>query len=459
MIADDINPTRRRLDSWKAIALHLGRTVRTVQRWEREQGLPVHRLSHNKQSSIYAFTDELDAWMAGRTPDAEQPLNEGSVRAHTVPATTEHKVRPPKTRVISALAAVLAIAVVAPLLGKGVLIDRLRAAQSASDVDRGRRAWNERTAHGFERARLAFERAIALNPQNARAYSGLADTYSLLEAFGLMDRVAALRQARAAATAAVARGPALAEPHTSLGFVLWEEGHRAEAFAELDAAIKADPQYATAHHWRALFLQDSGRFEDAVAECRVASALDPQSPVIAADLGVTLRYAGRLDESHTVLQDTVSRHPSFAGGHVELAETYRLMGDHQRALRSLRTAVKLGDDRPTILARLAAMEGRLGNRGAAFDIARRLRAIQDRGQLVPDDAWLTALVAAGDYDAAAAFVDRLIAAGEVAVTRIATDDAFEGLRRSAQWPRLRGAIERFARERPPVAVAPALQQP
>ena len=55
------SPERRRLESWKAIAAHLSRTVRTVQRWEREEGLPVHRLEHHTLSSIYAYVDELDA--------------------------------------------------------------------------------------------------------------------------------------------------------------------------------------------------------------------------------------------------------------------------------------------------------------------------------------------------------------------------------------------------------------
>ncbi len=55
-----------RLDSWKEIATYLGRGERTVQRWEREQGLPVHRLAHNKQGSVFAYRAELDAWWQSR---------------------------------------------------------------------------------------------------------------------------------------------------------------------------------------------------------------------------------------------------------------------------------------------------------------------------------------------------------------------------------------------------------
>jgi dipeptidyl aminopeptidase/acylaminoacyl peptidase len=57
-----------RLDSWKEIAAHLRRDVRTVQRWEKREGLPVHRHQHHSLGSVYAYRHELDAWREGREP-------------------------------------------------------------------------------------------------------------------------------------------------------------------------------------------------------------------------------------------------------------------------------------------------------------------------------------------------------------------------------------------------------
>src|SRR5438552_4580547 len=54
-----------RLDSWKAIANHLGREVRTVQLWEKLEGLPVHRHFHRKLGSVFAYRSEVDAWREG----------------------------------------------------------------------------------------------------------------------------------------------------------------------------------------------------------------------------------------------------------------------------------------------------------------------------------------------------------------------------------------------------------
>jgi TolB-like protein/tetratricopeptide (TPR) repeat protein len=55
-----------RLDSWKEIASYLKRSEKTVRRWEETEGLPVHRLLHEKGSSVYAYPDELRSWWESR---------------------------------------------------------------------------------------------------------------------------------------------------------------------------------------------------------------------------------------------------------------------------------------------------------------------------------------------------------------------------------------------------------
>jgi len=65
-----------RLESWKEIAAYLGREVRTVQGWEKNEGLPVHRHQHAKQGSVYASKLELDAWKESRKTVAEDPAQQ-----------------------------------------------------------------------------------------------------------------------------------------------------------------------------------------------------------------------------------------------------------------------------------------------------------------------------------------------------------------------------------------------
>jgi hypothetical protein len=69
---------RRRLTSWKEIAAYVSRDVRTVLRWEKERGLPVHRVPGSTGRVVFAYADELDAWLNGefdKSPPAEHPAS------------------------------------------------------------------------------------------------------------------------------------------------------------------------------------------------------------------------------------------------------------------------------------------------------------------------------------------------------------------------------------------------
>ena len=67
-------PLEDQLDSWKEIAAYLKRDVTTVQRWEKREGMPVHRHLHDRLGSVYASRAELDAWMRSRNPTAGQEV-------------------------------------------------------------------------------------------------------------------------------------------------------------------------------------------------------------------------------------------------------------------------------------------------------------------------------------------------------------------------------------------------
>jgi len=107
-------PPERRLDSWKEIAGYLNRDVTTVQRWEKREGMPVHRHVHDKRGSVYAMPEELDAWIQSRKSPAVEP--EDAPTAVLVPTTIaadRGPVATPKPRLWLALAAILCIAVAA----------------------------------------------------------------------------------------------------------------------------------------------------------------------------------------------------------------------------------------------------------------------------------------------------------------------------------------------------------
>jgi serine/threonine-protein kinase len=69
------------LDSWKAIASHLRRDVRTVMRWERVRGLPVHRVPGGGKPGVYALKSELEAWLGGTRLHSVEPGRSGAAQA------------------------------------------------------------------------------------------------------------------------------------------------------------------------------------------------------------------------------------------------------------------------------------------------------------------------------------------------------------------------------------------
>jgi TolB-like protein/Flp pilus assembly protein TadD len=86
-----------RLESWGEIAAYLRREIRTVQRWERYQGLPVRRLLIGKLGSVYAYRSELDKWYRERQPQPEngeedtEKAGNGEVAAHVTVSTEVDK--------------------------------------------------------------------------------------------------------------------------------------------------------------------------------------------------------------------------------------------------------------------------------------------------------------------------------------------------------------------------------
>src|SRR3954464_7097117 len=84
-ILPSVRPPDDRLDSWKEIAAYLHRDVTTVQRWEKREGMPVHRHLHGRMGSVYAYRADLDAWARSRNLPVAQD-NQNIAAAPEAPA-------------------------------------------------------------------------------------------------------------------------------------------------------------------------------------------------------------------------------------------------------------------------------------------------------------------------------------------------------------------------------------
>lgn len=239
---------------------------------------------------------------------------------------------------------------------------------------KGRYHLNRRTRDSLRSGQQAFRRAIAADPDFARAYSGLADTYLLLERYGVLPAADAVPEAEAAARRALGIDPDLAEGHNSLAYAFmignwdWPAADR-----EFSRAVELDPRYAPAHHWRGWHLARMGRFDEAIASMERALELEPLSLIINANLGSAFYFARRFDEAIRQLERTLELNPRFpvalqwlgraldrAGRTAEALEAQRgaeaLLPDDAECVASVGHALARHGDRPAAEAKLEELE-------------------------------------------------------------------------------------------------------
>ncbi len=375
-----------RLDSWKEIAGFFGRDERTVRRWEKERGLPVHRVPGVGRSMVFAYTDELKEWLKGREAellagDAEA-LPAGSPesgitavdRSPAMPTAAAEvlKQEPLQT---STVPGIRVAAWLAPLAVLAVLIafslghreSRYRSALAAPHAPnaeaqelylKGEYHWSKRTPGDLNQAVDYFTQSIVKDPGYAQAYVGLADCYNLLREFSVMPPEEAYPRALAAAQKAVELDDTSAGAHNSLAFsTFYWKWDPVTAEREYKRALQLDPNFVQGHHWYATFLLTSGRIPESLKEIEQARTLDPSSTTIQADKGLILFYDGRKDEAFTLLKQLELTDPSLATTHAYLAVLYQDRKDYANFFEESKRAAELRHDPEGLAAADAAEQG------------------------------------------------------------------------------------------------------
>ena len=177
----------------------------------------------------------------------------------------------------------------------------------------GRYHWMKRTAKGLITAIEHFDQAIAIDPNYALAYSGLADVYLVLPAYiANSDRATIKAHAEEAVKKALAINPYLAEAHTSLGYTR-ETFHSDYKGAENEyrRAIELNRKYASAYYRYSYFLLLTERLEEAIAKGRKALELEPFSLLYNHHLGLTHYYARHFDTAILIFESTLELDPNY----------------------------------------------------------------------------------------------------------------------------------------------------
>ena len=243
--------------------------------------------------------------------------------------------------------------------------------QAHEDYLRGRYYWSRRTAADLNTATGYFEHAIALDPNYARAYAGLADSYAMLGAYRVARQDDVIPKARAAALKALELDEQLPEAHTSLAVIAQNyDRDWATAEREYRRAIELDPNYATAHHWYAEFLAVQGRFDEAFAEIERARQLDPLSLIIGADRGAILYYDRQYDRSIEQFRAVLERDPDFPRAHFVVFPCVE-KGEFDEAMAYINRWKREGDQTSNLML-LTLVYARSGRRAQALRALREL---------------------------------------------------------------------------------------
>jgi TolB-like protein/DNA-binding winged helix-turn-helix (wHTH) protein/Tfp pilus assembly protein PilF len=291
---------------------------------------------------------------------------------------------------------------------------------------KGQYFWNKRTVEGFQEAIKYFEQATAKDPNCARAYAGLADSYALIGGYSGFPQKDYDQKARAAARRGLDIDDNLPETHTAWALVVqnynwdWQTAEK-----EFRRAIELNPNYATAHHWYAEHLMTRGRFDEALHESELARQLDPLSLIIAADNGAILFYSRQYDRAIEQFRYVLDLDSGFPRAQlIRLAYIQKGMYAEDLALLDKQTP---SDDDPGYWAELAYVYGRSGRHAEAQRALEKLLQLSRRRQL---NTWylVEAYIGVSDGDQALGWLQWASSHQPDALTGLKVDPIYDPLR-------------------------------
>jgi TolB-like protein/Flp pilus assembly protein TadD len=206
---------------------------------------------------------------------------------------------------------------------------------------KGRYHWKKREPEDLRKSIDYFNRAIVLDPNYAKAYAGLADTYALYFVYVADSSAETRANGKDAALKALSLNDRSAEAHASLGLLLQQGGDFAGSERELKRSIDLDPEYAAARHWYGQLLRSLGRFDEMFSEYGRAVELEPVDPFHIDAYASGFSWARRYDEALVQFNISLELDPNRAIPHAWIAYPYWAKGDYAKAVDHLAKAKEL----------------------------------------------------------------------------------------------------------------------
>lgn len=275
-----------------------------------------------------------------------------------------------------------------------------------------------------------YERAVALDPNYARAWAELARLLSLM---AFHDSEAADRLApriKDAAARALRLDGSLADPHFALARLAWShEWDWNSAERGWKKTLDINPNYAGAHQAYALGLITRRRFREALEHCRRAVELDPMTFAASNELGVVLYASRQFDEASACARASMSLAPEsplpgFLLGIVEIAQ-----GNYRQGTLMLEKAASSLSRNPAVLGRLGNAYARSGRVADARAVLAEMERNPEAGRVY------MAMVETGlgNRDHALELLEMSLGRRESDIVFAGVDPVFDPLRREARF--------------------------
>jgi TolB-like protein/Tfp pilus assembly protein PilF len=231
---------------------------------------------------------------------------------------------------------------------------------------RGRQFFHQLRRRSLEYARQMFNKAIELDPDYALAYTGVADSSSLLYTY-FDARDFNLRQADKASKKALELEPELAEAHVSRGIVASLTHHFDEAEEAFAKAMKREPNMFEAAYWYGMGLMSEGRFQEAIKMFDRASTLRPEDYQSAHFMGQAYHALGMKEEKETqlrrglrLMESSLELNPDDARAANLAAGVFGTLGESENAIKYAERSLAIDPEDPMLLYNVACMYSSLG---------------------------------------------------------------------------------------------------
>jgi len=230
---------------------------------------------------------------------------------------------------------------------------------------KGRFYASKGTREGIDKGIDFLHQAVALDPNYALPYAGIAFSYNWASDW-LLPPTEAMPKAKEAARRAAELDDTLAEAHVELGNIAsWYDYDWPLAEREFKRALELSPNYAAAHEFYSVYLMMVGRIDEALEEARRAEALDSVSPEISYILGFELYLARRYDEAIAELHKCLDLDSSYWPADYPLAQALEQQRRFAEAVATLKAARAIEDSSLVLNAELVRAYALWGRKAEA----------------------------------------------------------------------------------------------